>query len=169
VAVTSFAVGSGALWLGTDNGLYKVDLSANDGVNNPIKLSAVSGAIRALALGDNTLWVGWASGVTRLDLSNNSTNFWGTSTSAGAFAHLISSDNYAISVSRPVLGVSGQRDVAWIATGVGVSRFDPSIPSFTSFSSGDGLPSNSVRAVLVLSNGDKVIGTDSGLALYRGP
>ena len=47
--------------------------------------------------------------------------------------------------------------------------FDPTIPAFTNFVSSDGLPGDSVHAVVVLANGDKVFGTDAGLALYRGP
>jgi len=33
----------------------------------------------------------------------------------------------------------------------------------------DGLPSNSIRSIAVLSDGSKLIGTDSGLARYAGP
>jgi hypothetical protein len=169
VNVSSFAVAGNTVWIATNAGLYKIDLSANDGVMKPSKVDAAPGSLTGLALGDNALWIGSATGVTRMDSSNSNTSFWATSTSAGAFQHLISSDIRAVAVSRPSLGSGGQRDVAWIATSAGVSRFDSTVPSFTSFTVADGLPSNTVRAVLVLSSGDKVFGTDSGLALYRGP
>jgi hypothetical protein len=169
VNVSGFAVAGGTAWIATNAGLYKIDLSTNDGVMNPSKIDAAPASLTGLALGDNGLWIGSATGVTRMDPSNSHTSFWGTSTSAGAFQHLISSDIRAVAVSRPSLGSSGPRDVAWIATSAGVSRFDSTVPSFTSFTVADGLPSNTVRAVLVLSSGDKVFGTDSGLALYRGP
>ncbi len=81
---------------------------------------------------------------------------------------LASNDVRDIAVAHPNIA-SMARDVIWIATAAGVSRFDPSIPSFTTFTTADGLPSNSVRALAVLPNGSIAFATDAGLATYAGP
>ncbi len=65
---------------------------------------------------------------------------------------------------------SVERDVIWIGTdGGGVSRFDPSVPSFMSLTTSDGLPDNRILEIAVAPDGSKIIAAESGVAVYSGP
>jgi len=63
---------------------------------------------------------------------------------------------------------SAPHDLTWIGTNMGLCRFDSGVPSFITLTTNDGLPSANVHSVVVLSNGNKLIGTNSGIALYNG-
>jgi ligand-binding sensor domain-containing protein len=52
---------------------------------------------------------------------------------------------------------------------MGVTRIDAISASLMNLTTADGLPSASVRSIVILSDGTKLIGTDSGLARYTGP
>jgi hypothetical protein len=112
------------------------------------------------------VWVGSDSGIGRYEPFQSRWTVWqqGDAPAPG----LVSDNVHAIAISRPTIS-SQPRDVIWIATNMGVSRFDPTIPSFMTLTTADGLPSNNVLSVAVLQNGSKVFGTTAGVALYTGP
>jgi ligand-binding sensor domain-containing protein len=158
------------LWVATSGGLYVVSLTAT----KPFKDDSVFKLIASgpsnlsdIVLGaTDSVWVGNGSGLARYTPSTGTWQMWSAAGSDG-IPSLASDDVRALAVSHPVIA-GATRDVIWIATGAGVSRFDSQLESFTTFTSVDGLPSDSIRAVLVLANGDKLFGTDSGIALYKG-
>ncbi|MCU7493009.1 MAG: T9SS type A sorting domain-containing protein [Ignavibacteria bacterium] len=63
--------------------------------------------------------------------------------------------------------VIDDQDIKWVATGVGLGRFDgTNWKSYNKLNSG--LPNNIVRSVAIDSRGNKWVGTDSGLAKFDG-
>ena len=175
VAVTDVASDDSAAWITTVEGLYSYDLTANDALNGAPQLVTIDAVgvgsnLRAAAIGTGgVLWLGGPLGVARFIPATGEWAGWRAAASGGGAPSLANDDVRAIAVAKAVNIGGVVRDVIWIATAAGVSRFDPTIPSFTTFTTLDGLPHNSVHSVLVLSNGDKVFGTDAGLALYKGP
>jgi ligand-binding sensor domain-containing protein len=73
----------------------------------------------------------------------------------------------SVAVSRETIG-GALRDIVWLGTAAGVARLDTATELVTRFTTSDGLPSNDVQVVHVLSNGHKLFGTASGLAHYIG-
>jgi hypothetical protein len=174
VAITGFASSDQALWIASVDGLYTYDLTAsNPLMSGPrrqiIDANGPGNALTDVALGtDGTVWVGSASGLARFVPTTSVWTTWHPAAVSGGPPSLASNDVRDVTVARGVSIAGVARDIIWVATAAGVSRFDPSIPSFTTFTTDDGLPSNSVRAIVVLKNGDKVFGTDSGVAQYKG-
>ena len=123
-----------------------------------------------VALGNSDgVYLSGAAGLGRYTPSTHNWKVWraSSSSSSSAAPALISDDIRSFAIARETIANSA-RDVIWMGTAAGVSRLDSQLDSFTTFTTDDGLPSNSVRAVLVLPNGNKLFGTDSGLALYKG-
>ena len=161
------AIGS-TVWIAAEGGLFAHDVGANTTQPYPESTGAPAKALTAIAAdSDGSLWVGSPMGIGRFVPATASWTVWrrGASPPPG----LVMNDVRAITVARGTLIDSARHDVVWIATGAGVSRFDPTIPSFTTFTAADGLPSNSVQSVAVLPNGTKVFGTMNGAALFNGP
>ena len=57
--------------------------------------------------------------------------------------------------------------VIWAATGNGLLRFDPQREQFTTYYESDGLPSNSVNAILEDHNGNLWVSTAGGLSRFN--
>ena len=168
-SVTDIKIAGDQVWIATSAGLYNFDLTNSNGLADPPKLiKDTPTMLRAVAAG-SSVWMASTAGLARYEPATKVITTWNSATIAGPFHKLASNDVRALAVSRPSFGASGARDVVWIATSEGVSRFDPSIPSFITLTTADGLPSKSVKSVVVLPNGDKLFGTDAGIALYRGP
>ena len=164
--VTRMAASASVGWLATGTGLQSFDLTKVLGT--PRTYSGSPSGLTALALGTGQVWVGGSAGIARYDIAGNSWSSWNvTTTNNVAIGQLVSNDVRALAVTRPTLAGSA-RDVIWIATSAGLSRYDTSIRSFTTYTMDDGLPHNSVRALLTLSSGELLIGTDGGLAIHRG-
>ncbi|MGE5352319.1 MAG: two-component regulator propeller domain-containing protein, partial [Acidobacteriota bacterium] len=63
--------------------------------------------------------------------------------------------------------VIDDQDVKWVATGVGMGRFDGT--NWTAYNThNSGLPNNTVRCLTIDPQGNKWVGTDSGLAKFDG-
>jgi hypothetical protein len=174
VAITGFASSDQAVWISSADGLYTYDLTvSNPLVSAPrrqtIDVNGPGNALTDVALGTaGVVWVGSGFGLARFVPTTSTWTTWRPALVAGGPPTLASNDVRDVAVARAVSIAGVARDIIWIATAAGVSRFDPSIPAFTTFTTDDGLPSNSVRAIVVLKNGDKVFGTDSGVAQYKG-
>jgi hypothetical protein len=170
--IHALAANAERVWIAADGGLFRYELGGSDPfgatpVQEPIPSSATTSTVTGLALGSaGEVWVASASGLARFAPSSGSWTAWHASDETPS--RLPSNEVRGIAVARAVNLAGNARDVLWISTASGVSRFDPSIPSFTTFTEQDGLPDDSARAAVVLLNGHKVFATDKGLALYRG-
>ena len=87
-------------------------------------------------------------------------------TVASTGGDLPSNDLTAVVTAR-VLSEAVPHDLVWIGSDSGLTRFDTTAPtSFMTLTTDEGMPSDSVIAIALLPNGDKLISTDAGLALY---
>ena len=172
-AISGLAASTQSLWVSALDSLSVVDLTATSPFAGSahwqtVDLGGSASGLTGVALGTaDSVWVTGASGLARWTPSTSTWTTWRASTLANSAPSLASNDTRSVAVARPTIaGVA--RDVIWIATAAGVSRFDTLLGSFTTFTTYEGLPSNSVRTILVLPNGDRLFGTDTGVALYKG-
>jgi hypothetical protein len=154
----------GAFWFAsTNSGLHYYDPGSG-------MVFAQSGApslqLSALAVdGANMLWVGSESGFGSFDPSQIEWSLWDTGSPPAP--GLVGNNVQALATTHVTIGGS-MRDVLWVGTSVGVTRFDASVPSFMTLTNADGLPDDSVHAIAVLPNGSKLLGTSTGVSLYTG-
>jgi hypothetical protein len=170
VSVVSLAANTTTLWTAGVDTLQSVDLSTIS--TNPSWQNASFGGgpytFTHIALANSDgVYLSGAAGLGRYTPSTHTWRFWRASSSSSAAPTLSSDDVRSFAIARETIANSA-RDVVWLATAAGVSRLDSQLESFTTFTTDDGLPSTSVRAVIVLPNGNKLFGTDSGIALYKG-
>ncbi len=169
IEITALAVRMGTTaYIGSNgNGIYHFDpMNGGQTRNFTMGDGLPSDNVRAVAVNEagDAVWIATDAGIARYNPSNDNITVWKTNSVPAP--GLGSNDVRDIKVTRSTIN-SITRDVIWIATSAGVSRFDPSIPSFTTFTVADGLPSNSVRSITFV-NGTKVFATDGGVALYTG-
>jgi hypothetical protein len=170
VSVVSLAANATTLWTAGVDTVQSADLSTIS--TNPSWQNASFGGgpytFTHIALGNSdSVYLSGAAGLGRYTPSTHTWRFWRASSSSSAAPTLSSDDVRSFAIARETIANSA-RDVVWLGTAAGVSRLDSQLESFTTFTADDGLPSNSVRAVIVLPNGNKLFGTDSGIALYKG-
>jgi ligand-binding sensor domain-containing protein len=156
---------SGLLWIASrSSGLSSYNPVTSALVNHSGGPSQVLQAIALDASG--AVWVGSDTGFGRYAPSQQQWTTW--STSDASDPKLVSNNVQCLAVTRVTLSGQAARDVIWLGTDAGVSRFDPSVPSFMTLTMSDGLPSNNVHSIAVLPSGNKVFGTAAGVALYSG-
>jgi hypothetical protein len=171
-SVTSLAASATSLWVLAVDSLHWVALTSGTPLASSPSWQTVPVGGGSLSLTDVALgasdaaWVTGAAGLGRYSSSSGWKLYRAAGSGNGA-PSLASDDARSVAISSPMIGGSA-RDVIWVGTAAGVSRLDTQLDSITNFTTDDGLPSNSVRAVLVLPNGDKLFGTDAGIALYKG-
>jgi hypothetical protein len=163
--VLGLAAADDVVWVATHGGgLFEYDL-ANDEAHGPDggpsdQLTAV--AIDRLGM----IWVGSDDGIGRYDDAHDS---WLTlSTDQSPEPGLPSNAIRCLASTQVTIGTM-VHDVIWVGTDMGVTRIDAISASLMNLTTADGLPSASVRSIVVLSDGTKLIGTDAGLARYTGP
>jgi hypothetical protein len=156
----------GMLWIASrTSGLNRYDPATSTVTNRNNGAPAL--ALQAIAVDSSgMIWVGSSNGFGRYDPGQQQWTVWRTGDPPDP--KLISNVVHSLAVSRVTLAGEA-RDVIWIGTDAGVSRFDPSVPSFMSLTIADGLPSNNVFSIAVLPNGNKLFGTAAGVAVYAGP
>ncbi|HKP62211.1 MAG TPA: hypothetical protein VJV78_36010 [Polyangiales bacterium] len=166
IEIRAIARAGGTAWLATTQGLYSFDPVSGTSQRYGALTGAPSDALTSVAVGsDGALWVGSTNGIGRFVPSTHSWTLWraGDAPAPG----LAANDVRDVMVSKTKIA-GATRDIVWIATSAGVSRFDPALPSFTTFTQEDGLPNNSVRALTQIRENTKVIATDSGAVVFDG-
>jgi hypothetical protein len=163
--VTGLAAdGDGNVWVATrGDGLWRYDV-ANDEPHRidggpSSQLSAV--AVDAVGM----IWDGSDDGIGRYEPEHDRWTVLRTDQSPEP--GLVSDTIRCLTTTRVLIGGIAH-DVVWFGTDKGVSRIDSSVGSLMNMDDDDGLPSASVRAIVVLGDGSKLIGTDSGIARYSG-
>jgi len=182
----------GALWVGTNNGVGRLDANGWEAFGTTVGLPA--GAIVGVVQDSSgAVWFRGPSGlgVTRFDgstwtrfdatngLSNDVVNtmrvdrtgtLWiGTNGGVGRYdgtswAWFTSADGLAGNTVQAL--IDDRSGALWFATLQGVSRYDG--VTWTNFTTADGLPSNSSSVLLEAANGDVWVGTELGAARYDG-
>lgn len=165
VAITGLAAADDAVWVATaGEGLWSYEL-ANDAAHEVdggpgAQLTAVAVDARG------AVWVGSDSGVGRYDPAADS---WLLLSRDQSPPPQLASDAIRSVTTARALIDGDPHDLVWVGTDAGVTRIDSTISTVMNLTEDDGLPSASVRGIVVLTDGSKLIATDSGLARYTGP
>jgi len=166
--ILSLASEGTLVWVGSrDDGLYLIDPANGSVVGQwQSRDGAPSNRINGVAVGLDAVWVATDKGLGRFEQAASLWTVWkqGQAPAPG----LVNDNCQAIAIAQtPINGSS--REIVWVGTRGGVSRFDLSIPAFMSLTTNEGLPSNDVRSMAILSDGTKIFGTNNGVARYTGP
>jgi len=157
---------TGVLWRAASTGLSGYTLSGGLS-GSPKKYAGASGALTGIVASADAVWATLGSGFTRYDVNAEAWTTWTTTYTKALFGRLVSNEVRSIAITHPAIdGVA--HDVIWLATSAGLNRFDASIPSFTTYTTTDGLPHNSVLKVLGLSSNEVLLATPTGLAIHHG-
>lgn len=158
----------GKFWVAASTGLWGYTLGAGGGLSgSPQKFSGASGALTGLVASADNVWATLSSGFTRYDVSAKTWTSWTTNYTQAMFGRLVSNEVRSIAITHPLID-GAAREVIWLATSAGLSRFDAMIPSFTTYTTADGLPDNSVLKVLGLSDNELLLATPTGLVIHHG-
>lgn len=142
-----------AVWAGGRGGLYRVDPVTGQTqhyrheADNPDSLAGND--IRALAVaGDGGLWIGTRQfGMDRLDPAT------------GRFTH------YRPVSGDAVFSLLLERDgVLWVGTTTGLNRLEPATGKATRYTTAQGLPNDTINAILPAPNGQVWVSTNQGLS-----
>ncbi len=165
--------GPAGAWIGTFNtGLDYWDRAK--GVfrhfrNDPSRGDSLSADL-VTAIGRDSkdrLWIGTNRGLNRLESAPSSSA--GVARGGGSFVRYLYDPSRKGGISsdsiRTIFLDSGR--VLWIGTaGGGVMRYEPETDSFVSYTTNDGLPSNTVLRILEDGDGNLWIATQLGLVVY---
>ena len=167
VVMSRAVVGAVYVWMATSAGLSSYELSKTIS-GAPRTYSNSPTNLTSLTLASSIVWVGSGAGLARYEVASLDWTTWNINTEAEvSVGRLVSNEVRTLTFTHPTIAGTA-RDVIWIGTNAGVSRYDTDVQSFTTYTTDDGLPSNSVRAIVKLDTGELVFGTDAGLAIYRG-
>jgi hypothetical protein len=163
----ALAEGGGKLWIAGSDGLSSYSLASGALSGNPQKFPGATGTLKEIVASADHVWATLSSGFTRYDVNDDTWFTWTNSYVDSQFGRLVDDDVRSIAITHPVIDGVGH-DVIWIGTAVGLSRFDPAVSSFTTYSIADGLPDNTVLRVVGLPSNELLLATPSGLAIHRG-
>jgi ligand-binding sensor domain-containing protein len=160
------ALGNTFWFTSTSSGLHCLDPQRAPGAMVISPDQGTSLKLNALAKdASGKLWVGSVDqGIGRFDPGGDAWTLWNKTSDPPP--GLASNAVQTLATTRVNLG-GIDRDIAWIGTSAGMSRFDAAIPSFMTLTA-DGLPDANVHVIAVLPNGNKLFGTDNGVSLYVG-
>lgn len=157
---------AGRLWFAGSTGLSSYSLGSAGLSGSPMTLAG-SDPLHGVAASGDLVWVLPSSGIARYDAAADSWLSWTTSYLDADFGRLVHNEVRSLAITHPVIdGVA--HDVIWAGTAAGLSRFDPQLSSFTTYTKADGLPDNSVLQVHALPSNELLIATSAGLAIHRG-
>jgi len=140
------------LWVGGEEGLFRVDIRTKKRKNFTISHGMISNSVRAIAadrLGFK--WIGTSKGVSQFDGKSNWVTFDYSDGLPSNFINCV---------------VVDQDGFVWFGTDSGLSRYDGK--NFKNYTVADGLPDNNVNSLAIDANGVFWIATDKGLARYSG-
>jgi hypothetical protein len=171
--INDFAVdeATGDVWIATDKGASlmspaDINQTQNENASTFVDFGTDEGLadedVRGIAIAPSgDVWFATAGGVTvRADGGTPVTSF-------DQGDGLSSDDTYDVAID--VVSLAGSlREVAWVASSSGLNRIDAEHPPIQVITTADGLVSNACRSVTVLSGHEKLVGTTSGMSVYRG-
>ncbi len=160
VEVTALALGArGALWIGTDGGLCRLDVptsSASCFEADGGARSLASGQVHALlAQPNDALWIGTDAGLHYLDVGDLDA---GLTRYQSASTDLPNDDVRAI--------VEDEDGFLWLSTGAGLSRFDPTTETFAQRAGVADMDRTLSEASVLAPDGRLYFGSTRGLLTF---
>ena len=152
---------SGVLWLTTSDGVFRYDPPSGTArgflLPGPTPGSTDHIAESVLPEDSATVWIGMASGeLRRLDPRTGRVD-----------RYVLLTDDARPLASQAVWDIHRDADgPLWVATGAGLSRFDPETRTFRHFFHRDGLPGSVVYSILPDERGALWLGTNRGLSRF---
>ncbi|MCX7549414.1 ligand-binding sensor domain-containing protein [Xanthomarina sp. F2636L] len=157
-ARTSLVDNQGNIWLGTDEGVYKIaeDKSVtryheNDQTNREITSNRIFSIKED---NDNNIWIGTSTGLTKLDVNTNTTTLYRKQKGLpNDFIYTILINNQDI----------------WVSTNYGLSVLNTITNSFTNYTASDGLQNNEFNGKAALKDdfGNFYFGGISGINVFN--
>ena len=167
VVVNIYEDRTGALWLGTiESGLIKFDPNTEkfthylSDLNDPYSLSGKT-IISIFEDRFGILWLGtYLTGLYRFDPRTEEATTYQQNPS----------DPYSLGNSLVYFVYEDPNEsegVLWIGTGGGLNKFDRNTKKFTHYTEQDGLPNNTVYAILGDDNGNLWLSTNNGISKFN--
>ncbi len=158
------------LWIGTFGGLSHYDPYANTFTNysndpaNPSSLSK-NKVVSLYIDSKNILWIGtWGGGLNQLDLNNP---LHSNPRTATFIQYRHNADDSSSLSEDSVWSIHETADgFIWLATQLGLNRFDPRTQMFKHYTEKNGLPNNVVLGILEDDRGNLWLPTNNGLAEF---
>ena len=148
--VSSLAVNSGHVWVGTDRGVSHYDKAERRWNNFTIKDGLANNDVLAIALDGGEVWIGTSGGVSRY---NSETKEW---------TRYMPHDGLA---DREVTSIVVDSRFVWFGTPKGLSRYDQETNSWTRQRKVDGLAGDKVKKIVV--DGKYLwVATETGVSRY---
>ena len=166
-SITSMAIDEKYVWFGTTNGLYRYNKAADNFQEYKDKNGLPSNRILDVALFGLDLWVATDSGIGLYNRNSDDPNAWETYTHTLSIQSTQESKEYSASLaSNDVRCIAADKNIIWCGTDKGVSRYDKSKRTWTTYTSEDGFLAFDVGTIAI--DGDDVwFGTDMGATKYN--
>lgn len=167
-AVTAVVSSGDSFWFTTSSaGIYSFNPAMDDNIAAlfpPDELLAPLTTLETDAEGG--IWLGTQEhGISRFDSKSGR---WQKAWGSGPPFEGLASDRVQAIARTIGTSMAMQRAMVWAGTPQGLTRLDVKISAYLTLDASAGLPSDDVRALGVLPNGNLVIGTSEGVALYDG-
>ena len=172
IQALAYDAASGVVFVGTDGGVSVLEPAAapevmDRGLSIFTNLTNADGLVnndvRAIAVAPSgDVWFATAGGLSQL-AAGGGLAFTSYTTANGL------PSNAARDVAIDLVTIDAlPHEVVWVATAGGLGRIDAAVPSVIAITTTDGLPSNNCFSIDVGAQHVKYVGTDQGIASYRG-
>ncbi len=163
-----FQDSEGFVWAGSQQGLIKIDHHSDvqRGRENPVfysydladTMSLIDNNVLAINEDQQgNLWIGTERGLCRMNKEQK--NFFCYTRDENDSLTISSNHIHSIYID--------QKNIIWIGTDGGLNRFDPEKEVFTSITTHEGLPNNTVWGIVEDDNNTLWLSTNNGLASYN--
>ena len=148
----------GGLWVGTDEGLNRMDRHSGKFVRYTKFNSNIKNAIRKI-YEDKTgkLWVGTSEGLYRYNRDKNTFDVFLHDTHDTSTI----SNNYILSILEDAFGR------LWIGTLNGLNKYNKETQTFTQYHEDDGLPNGAIYGILEDGNNNLWLSTNKGVSRFN--
>jgi len=164
--INSLAIDDRYLWVGTKEGAARYDKIANKWDRYSKETGLPSQDVVSMVVDGYDIWAGTSAGLCKYPRMSDDPNAWVTYTSGIEIKPMVVSKEYAKSlVSDEIwcLAVDGKN--VWAGTRIGVSQYDKSRDTWTTYTMEDGLASDAISSICV--EGTRIwFGSDNGVTMY---
>jgi len=165
--INSLAVDDRYLWVGTKEGASRYDKIADKWDRYSRETGLPSQDVVAIVVDGYDIWAGTSAGLCKYPRMSDDPNAWVTFTSGIEIKPMVVSKEFARSlVSDEIWAIAVDGRNVWVGTRIGVSQYDKSRDTWTTYTQEDGLISDAISSIAV-DNDHIWFGSDSGVTLYN--